>query len=129
MSALDSWHSAALCRESSRALASASSFACCSRLRSTSSEAEESGAFPILTGYLNCVEYLSRDFTYGEIWRGFLAANHYKNVMPSFGALLVSLIAVPVCFYMIAERREERNVGQRQGKPTEPKQDSRTAKH
>jgi len=72
---------------------------------------------------------VSRDFTYAEILRRFLAIKHYNKVMPSLGALLVSLIAVPFCFYMIAERREERKLGEGQGKPTEPKQDSPSAKH
>jgi hypothetical protein len=53
---------------------------------------------------------------------------HYNMVMPSFGALLVSLIAVPFCFYMIAERREEKKLSEGQGKAAEPNRDSRSAK-
>lgn len=48
--------------------------------------------------------------------------------MPSFGTLLISLIAVPFCFYMIAERKEEGKLSDQHGKPTEQNQDSRTAK-
>jgi hypothetical protein len=60
--------------------------------------------------------------------RGFSSVAHYKNVMPSFGALLVSLIAVPFCFYMIAERREEKKLNEGQGKPTDPNQESPSPK-
>jgi hypothetical protein len=42
--------------------------------------------------------------------------------------LLVSLIAVPFCFYMIAERREEKKLNQGQTKPTEPNKESRSPK-
>jgi hypothetical protein len=48
--------------------------------------------------------------------------------MPSFGALLASLIAVPFCFYMMAERKEEKRLNDQQGKATEQNQDSQTAK-
>jgi hypothetical protein len=60
--------------------------------------------------------------------RGFCPVNHYFNVMPSFGVLLASLIAVPFCFYMMAERKEEKRLNDLQSKATEQNQDSRTPK-
>ena len=61
--------------------------------------------------------------------RGFLSVIYYYNVMPSFGALLASLIAVPFCFYLMAERKEEKKLKDPQSKATEQDRDSRPAKH